>query len=130
MLALDTNVLARFVLADDPVQHQAAKAAMSKPALFISTTVLLELFWLMVKIHRLPKAAVLQTFADLVRLPNVTLEQPALVARALEWAAGGVDFGDALHLASARDCEALISFDRRFARRAEALGASPPVSEP
>ena len=35
----------------------------------------------------------------LLRLPHVTIEAPRLTAQALEWAVGGMDFADALHLA-------------------------------
>ena len=43
----------------------------------------------------------------------------------------GVEFADALHLAAAHACTAMLTFDdRRFARRARALGAKPAVVVP
>jgi predicted nucleic acid-binding protein len=49
------------------------------------------------------------------------VEEPVLTAKALDWAARGMDFADALHLAKAHGCDAFVSFDRRFARAAAEL---------
>ena len=54
-------------------------------------------------------------------MPRITLEDPALAAKALDWMTGGMDFADALHLAKAEGCEAFISFDQRFATAANAV---------
>lgn len=62
-------------------------------------------------------------------LRTVTLEQPNLVARALDRAEQGMDFADALHLGSIGGCEAMMTFDRRFIRAAYAGGADE-VREP
>ena len=130
MLALDTNVLARFVLADDDAQHAAAVAAMAAPSLFIGVTVLIELSWLLINTYSYPKRRVLEVLTAIVGLPNITVDRRVLVERALDWAAEGMDFADALHLATAQDCEALVTFDRSFARRAERAGATPAVRAP
>ena len=48
MISVDTNVLARFVLADDAGQHRRAVAALEADEdLFIPVTVLLELAWVL-----------------------------------------------------------------------------------
>ncbi len=47
-------------------------------------------------------------------LPGVTVENPVTVAEALEHAERGMDFADALHLGAAAQCDALLTFDRRF----------------
>lgn len=44
-----------------------------------------------------------------------------LTAKALDWTNRGMDFADALHLAKAERCDAMVSFDRRFARTATKL---------
>ena len=49
---------------------------------------------------------------------RVMLEDAALIAGALDWTVGGKDFADALHLAKAEGCDAMMTFDRRFARAA------------
>jgi predicted nucleic acid-binding protein len=50
------------------------------------------------------------------------LEDAAIIATALNWMAGGMDFADALHLANAKGSDAFVTFDRGLARRAKKLG--------
>ena len=47
MIALDTNVLARFYLNDEPVQARVAARLLMEEDIFIPKTVLLELEWVM-----------------------------------------------------------------------------------
>ncbi len=130
MLALHANVLARFVLADDDAQHAAACSAMAAPSLFIAVTVLLELSWLLLNTYAYPRRRVLDVLDALLGLLNVTVDRRAQGQQALAWTGEGMDFADALHLAAAQACEALLSFDRDFSRRAHALSTSPPVRAP
>jgi predicted nucleic acid-binding protein len=63
-------------------------------------------------------AKALHAFAG---LPNVILDEPASIAKALDWTARGMDFADALHLAKAEGCDAFMTFDRRFAKSTKEL---------
>lgn len=56
-------------------------------------------------------ATALRAFAD---LPGVSVESPGPTAEVLDRVEKGMDFADALHLAAAARCEALLTFDRRF----------------
>ena len=58
-------------------------------------------------------------------LPGVTLEDPPLIARALDWAERGLGFADALHLGRAQACTAFMSFDRRLAKAAAGVVEMP-----
>jgi hypothetical protein len=62
--------------------------------------------------------AALTAFAG---LPRVSLEDPTLAAKALDWMARGMDFADALHLSKAEGCEAFVSFDQHFATVANSI---------
>lgn len=85
MRALDTNVLARLVAGDDAVQTGVATAVLREPC-FISDTVLLETARLLSSRYRMDRADLAATFLDLLRLPSVTVSDPAM----LEWAIGAV----------------------------------------
>jgi predicted nucleic acid-binding protein len=61
---------------------------------------------------------VLAAFAG---LPGVSLEDPVLADKALDWAGRGMDFADALHLAKAEGFDAFVTFDQRFAAVANVL---------
>lgn len=122
MLAIDTNVVVRYLTGDHPRQSAKARAVIDHEDVFVATTVLLETEWVLRSVYGfLPDrlAASLTAFAG---LPNVTLEKPTSAAKALAWARQGMDLADALHLAGAEGCEAFVTFDRDFAKHANAVG--------
>ena len=114
MRALDTNIVVRYVIGDDPEQAARARAVVDAGPVFVSTTVLLECDWVLRSAYGFgggEVAAALRAFAG---LPSVSVESPATLAEALDRAAAGMDFADALHLGAAARCEAMLTFDRRF----------------
>jgi predicted nucleic-acid-binding protein len=88
---------------------------------YVCTTVLLETEWVLRRGYRFSRDQIIAALTAFAGLPHVTLEDPALIAKALDWMRGGMDFAGALHLAKADGCEAFISFDQRFAAVANAL---------
>jgi predicted nucleic-acid-binding protein len=116
MLAIDTNVIVRYLLDDDPEQSPAARRLIDDHEVFIPTTVFLETEWVLRSSYRLEPSAINTTLRQLAGLPTVTLENPPLVAQALAWFANGLDFADALHKASSAHCEAFYTFDRNLVR--------------
>jgi predicted nucleic-acid-binding protein len=123
MLAIDTNILVRFLTGDDLDQSRKARALIESEDVFVPTTVLLETEWVLRSAYDLPAEKVADRLAAVAGLPRVTLEEPACVAQALAWVQSGMDFADALHLSKTESCEAMVSFDRRFARVAAKVGA-------
>ena len=137
MIAVDTNILARFYV-DDPGDPEAAKqrpiarAIMAdSPSLFVPMTVVLELEWVLRAFYRFEPAKIVRVLEHLLGLGHVNTEESERIAAALQLTAEGMDFADALHLAGSHHCEALYTFDdRRFARRARRLRCAPPVQVP
>jgi predicted nucleic-acid-binding protein len=134
MLALDTNVLARYYVreagtAQTRTQQEAARRIVERGAkLFIAKTVLLELEWVLRVVYGQARADVCRVFEHLLSLPHVEIEDRASVERALGNLRRGLDFADALHHASSRACDAFLTFDaRRFAGKARRLALTPPV---
>ena len=121
MLAVDTNIIVRFQTADHAEQFAKASALIGAEDVHICTTVLLETEWVLRRGYRFSRDQIIAALTAFAGLPRVTLEAPALAAKALEWMRGGQDFADALHLAKAEGCEAFVSFDQRFAAVANAL---------
>ncbi len=131
MRALDTNVLARFFVddADDAQaarQRPAAAAALSERS-FVSVTVLLELEWVLRGFYALPKRDISRVMRALASIGHVALEDRDAVLVAIDAFDKGLDFADALHLARSSRARGFATFDRRMAKRAKALGLSPPV---
>jgi predicted nucleic-acid-binding protein len=121
MLAVDTNVLVRYLTGDHVEQFARAKALIVSEDLFVSTTVLLETEWVLRSVYGYRPVQLVPALRAFAGLPRITLEDPAGAAKALGWMANGMDFADALHLVSAKGCEAFISFDQRFAAAANAV---------
>ena len=124
MAALDTNVLLRFLLQDDPLQSQAATRLVSaalaaRQMLYVPVSVALELEWVLRSRFKQDKATVAQTFSGLLDALELRFEAEA----ALEWAlnqyeSGSADFADCLHAALARQAGELPlwTFDKAAAR--------------
>ena len=121
MLAIDTNVIVRYLTGDQPGQFAKAKALIDGEDVFVCTTVLLETEWVLRSVYGYGPAQLAGALRAFAGLPRITLEDPTLAAKALDWMINGVDFADALHLAKAVGCDAFISFDRRFAAAANAV---------
>lgn len=125
MRAIDTNIVVRFLTADDAKQAKAARAIIEGGDVFISTTVVLETEWVLRAGYAFAPSAIAEGLRALGGLRGIMLEEPGTVARALDWLDRGMDFADALHLAKASHCSAFVSFDRRLAKRAKGLSAIP-----
>ena len=136
-IGLDTNVLARYYVEDQgdaPAQRQriAAQALIEGgQPLAVAKTVLLELEWVLRGYYALPPTDVVRVLRHLLGLAHVRIEDRSAVETAVALVERGLDFADALHHASYRDCDAMASFDdKRFARRAAKLGLAPRIVIP
>ena len=99
MIALDTNILARYLLDDEPAQARTARRLLAdaKAEYWIPVTVVLELAWVLRKTDA-PRNVVMERLRDLLSLRNVRVQNADLVFQSLRWAAQGMDLADALHL--------------------------------
>jgi len=131
LIALDTNILARYLLDDEPAQARAARRllAEAKSAYWIPVTVVLELAWVLRKADA-PRRLVMERLRDLLSLRNVRAQNADLVFQALRWAAQGMDLADALHLVLSGKAERFTTFDEALVKQARKLGVQPPVSAP
>jgi predicted nucleic-acid-binding protein len=114
VLAVDTNIIVRYLTADHPEQFAKSKALIDGEDIFVCTTVLLETEWVLRRGYRFSRDRIVAALTAFAGLPRVTLEDFALAAKALDWMARGMDFANALHLAKAQGCEAFVSFDQHF----------------
>ena len=122
MIAVDTNVVVRFLVADDPVQNARARRLFTSTEIFVPVTVILETEWVLRGAYGLASGEIRALLRGVLGLPRVICEESDKVARALIWHERGLDFADALHLASIGDAQALATFDAKLRRRARGLG--------
>ena len=92
---------------------------MQEKEVFIPKTVLLELEWVLRSVYEFSSATILRSLHGIVGLPNVKVEDPFVVAQALNWLEKGFDFADAMHLASRGQATQFASFDNKLRKKAE-----------
>jgi len=120
MIALDTNVLVRFLVEDDENQSRLAsrliKGAIERDEqLFISDIVMCETVWVLSSAYRFSRAEILEALAGLLRARAVVFASSDRLARALEaYATGKGDFADYLirEHADAAGADTVATFDR------------------
>jgi predicted nucleic-acid-binding protein len=120
MIALDTNVLVRFLVEDDPVQSSRAarfvdRAVKEGETLFVSDIVLAEIAWVLSRAYDVSKTELLRVLRQLQAAKHLEFESSDVLARALDvWERGKGDFSDYLILAraEANGCEAVATFEK------------------
>ena len=127
MIALDTNVVVRALTGDHPEQARCAARLFESAALWLPKTVVLEAAWVLKKGYGFDPETVNDALRKLIGLPNLQAEDAPAVIQALDWNLAGLDLADALHMASSRQAERLVTFDRAFARRASRRSLAPKV---
>jgi predicted nucleic-acid-binding protein len=121
--AVDTNIVARALTQDDPIQSPIADRVLTTGA-FIPLTVLLETGWLLRSRYGFSREAIVDMLSTLCELPNVTVDEEDGVRWALAKYATAGDIADLIHLVSARQSSGFVTFDAGVAR---AAGADSPM---
>jgi predicted nucleic-acid-binding protein len=121
MLAIDTNIVVRYVVGDGGEQFGRAIEILENNEVSIASTVVLETEWVLRDAYEFAREDVIAALEKVFGLPTVTLRDQPTVRKAMNLLASGMDFADAMHLAQAGDCEAFVTFDRRLVRKAKGL---------
>ena len=122
MLAIDTNILVRYLTGDHPKQSAKARTLVDGHEVYVGGTVMLETEWVLRGVYGFTPAQVCRALRAFAGLAQVSIETPARIAQALDRAERGMDFADALHLGGAEDCEAFVTFDRKLVKAAQSAG--------
>lgn len=123
MIGLDTNILLRYLVRDDPDQAQKATGLIerhlsrTRPG-FIGDVVLVEMAWVLSRGYRLRKVDLAQVLERLLAVEVFAFESAQDVADAVALMREGHDFADALIGAAARKagCSYTVTFDRKALR--------------
>jgi predicted nucleic-acid-binding protein len=136
-VTVDTNVLARGPLGDDPVQQEQARDLMAQACagagLVVSAFAILELAWVL-RVRKLPRPAVAKAIRTLLEAEGVTVTHAEALHQALARYEGGrADLGECLIWADGQafGARAFASLDRvpqeeGWASAPRALLAGPP----
>jgi predicted nucleic-acid-binding protein len=123
MIALDTNVLVRFLVRDDENQASAANNLLSSLTVdepgFVCREVVVELVWVLERAYGFPRDQIADVLEQLVSTEVLVIESADDVAQtAFRYSAGGAGFSDLMILAAAERSGArpLYTFDQKAAQ--------------
>lgn len=124
MIGLDTNVLVRYLVQDDPTQAKHASAAIESAAgrgerMRLSAIVLCELVWVLESAYDQARVDVARALEQIVRTANFDVEHAHHVRTAIErYRSTPADFADVLIglVNEATGCEHTLTFDRALKR--------------
>jgi len=129
VIGLDTNVLVRYVMQDDPRQSARANRLIESLSAdepgYVSLVAVVELVWVLAGSYGLTRAQVATVLETLLRSKELVVDRAELVTQALKrFGTGGADFADALieRIAATAGCSATLTFD---AGAVKAAGMTP-----
>jgi predicted nucleic-acid-binding protein len=128
VIAIDTNILVRYLTNDDEALGARAEAILAANTCYVSRIMLLETVHVLESFYRLDRDAVLTALLTIFGLETILVEDHLRTAPAVDWFKAGMEFGDAMTLAAAHGRDELLTFDRDFARLAGKLAATPPLT--
>lgn len=130
MIGIDTSILLRYLLKDDPALSPRALQIISGNDCFVSRAALTEVVYTLESYYRKSLADIGRSLDALLSLQRVTVEDRAVTERAVSWYKAGMDFGDSMIAASSHQAARVETFDRDFARLARKLRTAPRSSSP
>ena len=128
MIGLDTNVVVRYIMQDDPGQARRATALMEgltedAPG-FLSLVCVTELVWVLESAYGLARNQVVDVLTKLIGIDVLKIERHAVVTAAIRgYRNGKAEFADCLIERSSAHagCERTMTFDRVAARTANMM---------
>ena len=122
MIFLDTNVIIRFILADDPQNSPKARNIINKIArgetkVFLPAVIIAETVCVLLKVYKLKREKIREKLLPLMRLPGITTENKNIYSWVFDiFQNKSVDFEDAYQVAlmKKKKVKEIYSFDRDF----------------
>jgi predicted nucleic-acid-binding protein len=121
VIALDTNILVRYFVRDDPKQTAIARRLLehgltAEETGFVSLAVIVELAWVLNQVYQLSSEDVRQIVRQLLSAREIEVESADVLEVALGHRQG--DLADAIihELGVQQGCAKTVTFDRRLAR--------------
>ncbi len=124
---LDTNVLLRYLVADDPAQHHAAarlieeRCTAEQPGA-VHPVALCEMVWALRQVYKVPKPEIVEVLRTLLNIRTIEVLERKRVHRAVAlYAETRADFADCfLHVSYMAAGSRLATFDQQASKLPEA----------
>jgi predicted nucleic-acid-binding protein len=124
MIGIDTNLLLRLIVGDDPRQAVTARdflrehCSADEPG-YVCHIVLVELVWTLAKAYGFTRAQIAAALEQVLETAQLDIESSNDVAAATkDFRSGTADFADCLlvRVNSAAGCSSTVTFDRKAAK--------------
>ncbi len=122
MIGLDTNVIVRYLVQDDPEQSAAASRLIESltetdPG-YLSLVTVVEVHWVLRRAYEVDAVRCAELIEAILDTRELRVDQNAIIRTALAASRGGVDFADAAiaELGRSAGCDHTATFDKRAAR--------------
>lgn len=124
MIAVDTNILVRFLVRDDEKQAEIARkhikeAELRRERLKIPLLVVLETIWVLESAYDKSRSEILDAIRDMRQMPVFEFERDQVIEGLLDdGPKHKADLADIMiaHAATATGCETVITFDKSAAK--------------
>ena len=118
-VAVDTNIIVRLFVEDDPIQTKRAATLFTENYILISTSVILETAWVLGKIYAFSPDEIATSLRKLSSIKTVEISDDLAFSTFLKMVDDVMDIADAVHLASAGDADWFATFDKEFVKAAK-----------
>jgi predicted nucleic-acid-binding protein len=126
VIALDTSVLARLLLGDDPGQQAIAERMVQENLCCVSWSVLVELCWVLERSANLPRFKVVGALKLLREMNGISFPSDEALEWSLDRYAEGADLPDMIHLVAADPgATSFATFDKKLGKQAGGLSPLP-----
>lgn len=124
MIGIDTNLLLRLIIGDEPKQAVAAREFLrahcspDEPG-YVCHIVLVELVWTLARAYGYPREQIAAAIEQILETAQLDVESSNdVVAAVKDYRSGTADFADCLlvRVNSAAGCSHTVTFDRRAAK--------------
>ena len=124
MIAVDTNILVRFLVGDDERQakkiYNVFKRTENENGQFlVPLLVVLELLWVLESVYEVPRQEILNSISELILMPILRFESLSAIQQFMLSAQDcKLDLSDLLiaHSAKMQGCEKVLTFDKKASK--------------
>lgn len=117
-IAIDTNILVRAIVQDDPKQSVQAQSLIESNNVLILDTVLLEVEWVLRFTYKITKGKIQALFQNLIQTKQIQFEEPQVIQKSVQLYSSGMDFADSLHLAKSHPTP-FYTFDKKMLKKSQ-----------
>lgn len=127
MLTIDTNILLRYALNDNPKLSARAKSLIEGNSCYVPLLALAEMGFVLGSVYEASPTDIVAYAKRMMQQKNLRFEHESRVLQALAGVEAGVDWFDALLWAAAPAQHEFATLNKRFSSKATKLGWQPQV---